>query len=864
LVTMGAHSTSPGDPAWTECRFTEHLQGRQAEAVRLVSHPWESHKLVTSLVGILLTQALNYPVELVTFPTGNATISALAGRGADVDVEAWPDSQARAYEGAVYAEKSVVELGNIGYLGRSGLYVTSATLIGGDCATHKTLQDPATAALLPTDEDGDSEYKPYVSKNAPCSDLASDGSLCPKLFHAYPSYDRGVVEALVEGLGLNVSVVYLADAFEQRLVQRAREDEPMLTYLWRPSLLASRFGSGALRRVTLPEVGRKCVARDKESGERTCDFPFQTLRIIAGAGFERQSPSAAALLRAISLSDEDIAVMMGALLRPEATPERVACDWLEQNRPRVDTWLAAGTRGSGGLATTTIVVAIIVGVVCLFILCVAAVFKRAARSKRFELFGLPRPVRLAYAKVRSAYDRAVGRAPQPPPRLQHTDSTPSDMGGDGSSDAFTLDVPSSTAAGNRSAPPAVQRAHSTGSVSSNAGAAEALSAVEGYEAETERARVLRQLAKRVGVPAGLVALTIGTAIAFYSQVEGWSPLNCAYFAIVLLTTVGYGDVTPQSQGARGFTIVFALLGMAVLGVALLSFVAAVIDAQAEARKRFIYVSLRSLRSLRPRKMPKIPDRLRHPHLPHLPQIQLPAQIRRMSLATPRPPDSATAGAPAATALGAERPHTHHAPHLTVHPAELTNFEYAMTVLRMSQPVILCLVLGTLLGTGVEGWQGVDALYFAVITVTTIGFGDMSPQTDLGRALACVYLPLSVFSVAKSIQEIGQFASMQWTLAKSQDIRKVLAKSRAKELTEAEFTLNIVTQLYGVDAAALAAIKQQFHKLDRDGNGTVNLADCYFSDFVPPPSAQVSRQGSAANNLSESGNAADAEPPGGDA
>lgn len=39
---------------------------------------------------------------------------------------------------------------------------------------------------------------------------------------------------------------------------------------------------------------------------------------------------------------------------------------------------------------------------------------------------------------------------------------------------------------------------------------------------------------------------------------------------------------------------------------------------------------------------------------------------------------------------------------------------------------------TLFYTRFEEMRWLDALYFSVITLTTIGYGDFSPQTDIGK------------------------------------------------------------------------------------------------------------------------------------
>lgn len=39
----------------------------------------------------------------------------------------------------------------------------------------------------------------------------------------------------------------------------------------------------------------------------------------------------------------------------------------------------------------------------------------------------------------------------------------------------------------------------------------------------------------------------------------------------------------------------------------------------------------------------------------------------------------------------------------------------------------------------EGWRWVDAFYFCVATLTTVGYGDLTPATDLGKVFTMVYL-----------------------------------------------------------------------------------------------------------------------------
>ena len=50
-----------------------------------------------------------------------------------------------------------------------------------------------------------------------------------------------------------------------------------------------------------------------------------------------------------------------------------------------------------------------------------------------------------------------------------------------------------------------------------------------------------------------------------------------------------------------------------------------------------------------------------------------------------------------------------------------------------------LIAGTVFYTIVEGWSPLDSLYFSVVTLTTVGFGDFAPQTDLGKGFTIVFI-----------------------------------------------------------------------------------------------------------------------------
>ena len=67
--------------------------------------------------------------------------------------------------------------------------------------------------------------------------------------------------------------------------------------------------------------------------------------------------------------------------------------------------------------------------------------------------------------------------------------------------------------------------------------------------------------------------------------------------------------------------------------------------------------------------------------------------------------------------------------------------------------IIILMIGTLTYHYVEGWSVVDSLYFSVVTLTTIGYGDFTPQTDAGKIFTIIYIVVGIGMILSFINTI---------------------------------------------------------------------------------------------------------------
>lgn len=59
--------------------------------------------------------------------------------------------------------------------------------------------------------------------------------------------------------------------------------------------------------------------------------------------------------------------------------------------------------------------------------------------------------------------------------------------------------------------------------------------------------------------------------------------------------------------------------------------------------------------------------------------------------------------------------------------------------RLIISTILSLLAGTSFYHIFEGWSWIDSIYFSVITLTTIGYGDLAPTTPLSKIFTMVYI-----------------------------------------------------------------------------------------------------------------------------
>lgn len=97
-------------------------------------------------------------------------------------------------------------------------------------------------------------------------------------------------------------------------------------------------------------------------------------------------------------------------------------------------------------------------------------------------------------------------------------------------------------------------------------------------------------------------------------------------------------------------------------------------------------------------------------------------------------------------------------------------------LRLTIPAVaIAIIFGTTIFHVIEGWSILDSLYVTVQTVTTVGFGDLTPGSILGRAFATVFMLVGVgvvlYALTSTVHSIVQ-SELVATFGERRHSRKV--------------------------------------------------------------------------------------------
>jgi hypothetical protein len=286
-----------------------------------------------------------------------------------------------------------------------------------------------------------------------------------------------------------------------------------------------------------------------------------------------------------------------------------------------------------------------------------------------------------------------------------------------------------------------------------------------------------------------IYMTIGAVV--YGYLENWPPLDTAYFLVVSATTVGYGDLCPETPMGRLFTCFYALIGIFTIMSAVSPFIEWVLTR----RKLFEdFIAQCAERA-----------------------------TRDDQKATAEPLSDAMIFLADTDGDGVIDENEAQALEGWVMPG---NSSFVPKYVRATSGPLFVFLIGIAIGLGVLDLTMIDASYFSVITMTTIGYGDINflhgedGEGSWKQYVGMFFLPLAVTALADAVGQISSI-SIRKTIQQTDFAAKVdqllleEAKGNPEEtLTEAEFLISVLKANDLVDDDTLLSIRLQFARITR--------------------------------------------------
>jgi potassium channel subfamily K len=237
----------------------------------------------------------------------------------------------------------------------------------------------------------------------------------------------------------------------------------------------------------------------------------------------------------------------------------------------------------------------------------------------------------------------------------------------------------------------------------------------------------------------LLYLLVGAVV--FSNIEDWNYLDTVYWADVTLFTVGFGDFTAQTNLGRALMMPYALVGVISLGLVIGSIRSLVlergkkqVDASMEEKKR-----RRIVRTMTKKGQDEVLEPIREPR---------------------RQDSMVSQGGKSNNQLPATEYERRKAEFDLMRKIQAqTSYRRRWVAMGISTGVWLILwLLGAYIFVKCEedyqGWKYFDGFYFCFVSLTTIGYGDMTPISNAGKSFFVFWSLLALPTMTVLISNAG--------------------------------------------------------------------------------------------------------------
>lgn len=258
----------------------------------------------------------------------------------------------------------------------------------------------------------------------------------------------------------------------------------------------------------------------------------------------------------------------------------------------------------------------------------------------------------------------------------------------------------------------------------------------------------------------------------FSGTETHPAVDALYFCIVTMCTIGYGDIAPLTPVTKVFACVFVLVGFGFIDILLSGLVNYVLDLQ----ESMILTGI---------EMSKNRNREGFSAADYIIDVKKGRMRIRLKVGL---------------ALGV---------------------------------VVLCIGIGTLVLYFLEDLDWIDSVYLAVMSVTTVGYGDRAFKTLPGRLFAAIWLLVSTLAVARAFLYLAEARIdkrhrriSNWVLHRDITVEDLLAADMNNNgfISKSEYVIYKLKEMGKIAEKDVLQICNQFSKLDPNNLGKITLPD----------------------------------------
>ncbi|GMH86140.1 hypothetical protein TrST_g2022 [Triparma strigata] len=313
-------------------------------------------------------------------------------------------------------------------------------------------------------------------------------------------------------------------------------------------------------------------------------------------------------------------------------------------------------------------------------------------------------------------------------------------------------------------------------------------------------------------------------------------LDTIYFAVVTFTTVGYGDLSPETDNGKIFSMFHALCGVMMIGsgftVLLKQFVAKELSALEQTQAAASDLLVGSLLTVSEDGKEEVKE-----------QGQEASQEKVNSHDHQDGGDSSDSEDDISTAAGVakmqEKMKNAAANISSSNGDDFTAEQHGDLKNHSSKLLIMwfisitTFIIGGALVGSFEEWNWIDSIYWVIITATSIGYGDPGISTDEGKICCLIFCPFAVGLMSASIGQTVQYVFEKKATQQANDMFledfaiddfiHMSAKDTDK-VTRTEFLGFMLCMMKKTDQSLINRLNAQFDLLDADSNGFLEPVD----------------------------------------